>query len=282
MTTRAQQKRRSTPHPSAPQSAVLLRSRDARPSPATHDANPPTPRPRRRPSVVALATHEGRAPHFCFRVDSTLSAPYDGCRRCEHVRGTASCVAWLHRPSAHVGGLHSAMSAHHRSPHARYATPGRMTTGRNPRGRAARPQLSPKYRSKNSASLSSTACFLVPWSLPAENRDTGGRIRVMAVPDVGNCAVSEGVVDECARRLSVESLVGDDLVEVRGALGCNERLPFLVDCGVDCERVDELLDEVLLVAQATGWSRRRGRSRHGFPCLRRRPSSRYLRTSIRT
>src|SRR3546814_7847517 len=45
--------------------------------------------------------------------------------------------------------------------------------------------VSPKYRSKKAASLSSTACFLVAWPLPFENRDTGGRILVMAVPVEG-------------------------------------------------------------------------------------------------
>lgn len=44
------------------------------------------------------------------------------------------------------------------------------------------PHANPKYRSKKAASLSSTVCFLAAWPLFLENRDTGGRILVMAVP----------------------------------------------------------------------------------------------------
>lgn len=40
----------------------------------------------------------------------------------------------------------------------------------------------PKYRPKKAASLSSTACFLAVWPLFFENRDTSGRIVVIAVP----------------------------------------------------------------------------------------------------
>ncbi len=43
-------------------------------------------------------------------------------------------------------------------------------------------QANPKYRSKNAGSLSSTVCFFAAWPLFFENRDTGGRIFVMAVP----------------------------------------------------------------------------------------------------
>ena len=38
---------------------------------------------------------------------------------------------------------------------------------------------------KNAASFSRTVCFLRLWLLALENRDTGGKIRVMAVPAVG-------------------------------------------------------------------------------------------------
>jgi hypothetical protein len=48
-----------------------------------------------------------------------------------------------------------------------------------------RSYANPKYRSKNAASLSSTVRFLAAWPLFFENRDTGGRIFVMAMPVVG-------------------------------------------------------------------------------------------------
>src|SRR3546814_17451514 len=51
--------------------------------------------------------------------------------------------------------------------------------------------VSPKYRSKKAASLSSTACFLVAWPLPFVNRDTGGRILVMR--SEARCVGKEGV-----------------------------------------------------------------------------------------
>lgn len=47
------------------------------------------------------------------------------------------------------------------------------------------PHANPKYRPKKAISLSSTACFLAAWPLFLVNRDTGGRIFVMAVPVVG-------------------------------------------------------------------------------------------------
>jgi len=42
--------------------------------------------------------------------------------------------------------------------------------------------VSPKKRSRKAASLSRTVCFLSACALPAENRDVGGRILVIAVP----------------------------------------------------------------------------------------------------
>jgi hypothetical protein len=43
----------------------------------------------------------------------------------------------------------------------------------------------PKYRSKKAASLSSTVCFIRQCALCFENLDTGGNMRVMAVPVAG-------------------------------------------------------------------------------------------------
>ena len=48
---------------------------------------------------------------------------------------------------------------------------------------------SPKYRSKNAASLSRTVCFFAEWLLFFENRETGGRNFVIAVPVAASIGV---------------------------------------------------------------------------------------------
>src|SRR5690606_14653319 len=44
-----------------------------------------------------------------------------------------------------------------------------------------------KNLSKNAVSFSMTVCFLAPWFVPFANRETGGRMPVMAVPETRTC-----------------------------------------------------------------------------------------------
>ena len=71
------------------------------------------------------------------------------------------------------------------------------------------------------------------------DRGAGGRHR----------PVTEGPLDELPGFVRSKVLLGDDAIQVLGALGGDEGLPFAVDVGVHGEGVDEGLDEVLLVPQ---------------------------------
>lgn len=59
--------------------------------------------------------------------------------------------------------------------------------------------------------------------------------------------VSERCVDERAGRLGIEAFVGDDAVELIRAPRGDERSPGAIDLGSRRQRIDEGLDEVLLV-----------------------------------
>lgn len=98
--------------------------------------------------------------------------------------------------------------------------------------------------------MSNTVCFLRPWPLSFEKRDTGGSILVMAVPAVG-MAPSRKALSMKARASSAFRFSSWMMRSSSSAFfGHYKGLPLSIHLALGGHGVHELLDEVLLVAQA--------------------------------
>src|SRR5690606_26864766 len=84
-----------------------------------------------------------------------------------------------------------------------------------------------------------------------EARD-GGQDACDRGPGDADLAVAERVVDEVSGLVGLELLLGDDPFQLGGALGGDVGTPLVGDVTVEREPLDELLDEVLLLAQGRG------------------------------
>jgi hypothetical protein len=83
------------------------------------------------------------------------------------------------------------------------------------------------------------------------------------------------------RRLAVETLVDDDAVELLRSLGGDERRPGCVALGGGRQRLDELLDEVLLLRSEGLESTARSMAARISLSSPSPSASRYCSTSIR-
>lgn len=83
----------------------------------------------------------------------------------------------------------------------------------------------------------------------AANLRTGGRIWVIAVPAVGMAPSPECTINEVGCLAGTQVLLADDVLKLLGPPGFDEDPPALFDVRVDGERVNECLNEILLVPQ---------------------------------
>ena len=73
---------------------------------------------------------------------------------------------------------------------------------------------------------------------------------MIAVPVGGIDTVPEGISRQTLAFLRRSALIGNDPFQFLRLLGCDEGLPFRIDFGLGGNGIHELLDKVLLVAQA--------------------------------